>query len=310
MADRHVPVLLEEALEALSVEPDGVYLDATYGRGGHSAGILARLGAGGRLLIVDRDPVAIECAMAQHGNDSRVTIRHGAFADVGELAAQSLMTSGFSGALFDLGVSSPQLDDPERGFSFSKDGPLDMRMSRSGPSAADWLATVDEKTLADALYRYGEERQSRRIARAIVRERASQPLTTTAALAELVSRVVGRRPGKIHPATRTFQALRIVVNDELNEIERALDVVTRLLRVGGRLVVISFHSLEDRIVKRFIRARSSVAAPFRGLPEIPREARPVLEPVGRLTKPSDAEVHANPRARSARMRVARKCRDE
>ena len=305
--DEHTPVLLAEALEGLEVKADGYYLDATFGRGGHAGAILMRLGASGRLLAVDRDPAAVEAARARFGNDPRFAIAHGAFGDLARLTPETFARHGFDGALFDLGVSSPQLDDAARGFSFSEDGPLDMRMDPTrGESAAQWLARVPERELADVIFALGEERFARRVARAIVERRASAPITRTADLAAVVAGAVRtREPGK-HPATRTFQAIRMRVNQELDEIERGLGAVHGLLAAGGRLCVISFHSLEDRLVKRFMRERSSVDPVYAGLPVIPASAQPTLQLVGRAQRASEAEVRANPRARSATLRVAQK----
>lgn len=305
--DEHTPVLLAEALEGLEVKADGYYLDATFGRGGHAGAILMRLGASGRLLAVDRDPAAVEAARARFGNDPRFAIAHGAFGDLARLTPETFARHGFDGALFDLGVSSPQLDDAARGFSFSEDGPLDMRMDPTrGESAAQWLARVPERELADVIFELGEERFARRVARAIVERRASAPITRTADLAAVVAGAVRtREPGK-HPATRTFQAIRMRVNQELDEIERGLAAVHGLLAAAGRLCVISFHSLEDRLVKRFMRERSSVDPVYAGLPVIPASAQPTLQLVGRAQRASEAEVRANPRARSATLRVARK----
>ncbi|MEO0996742.1 MAG: 16S rRNA (cytosine(1402)-N(4))-methyltransferase RsmH [Pseudomonadota bacterium] len=305
MAATHIPVLLDEALAALAVRGDGCYVDATYGRGGHSAALLDGLGADGRLLVIDRDPAAIRTARERHANDARVVIRHGEFQHVGDIVAEAGLAGRIDGALFDLGVSSPQLDDPARGFSFQADGPLDMRMNpEAGRSAADWLATVGERELADALFRYGEERRSRAIAKALVARRGERPFRTTKDLAGTIARIVGRTRSGVHPATRSFQAIRIAVNDELAQIERALAGIVPMLARGARLAVISFHSLEDRIVKRFIRRHSRVAEQWRGLPEIPAHAQPALVPVGRAIVAGEAEVAANPRARSARLRVA------
>uniref|UniRef100_UPI0021494CC9 16S rRNA (cytosine(1402)-N(4))-methyltransferase RsmH n=1 Tax=Tahibacter caeni TaxID=1453545 RepID=UPI0021494CC9 len=261
---KHVPVMLAEAVDALAVKPDGVYLDGTFGRGGHAREVLKRLGAGGRLLLLDRDPQAIAMARAEFGQDPRVEVRHGSFADLAEWDATE---GGLDGVLLDIGVSSPQLDDPQRGFSFQADAPLDMRMDTTqGESAAEFLARASEEAIADVLYNYGEERMSRRIARWIVERRQDQPIRTTAELAELCARANPKRePGK-HPATRTFQALRIAVNGELDALERGLAGAERRLKPGGRLVVISFHSLEDRIVKQFIRSRSQPPPARRGLP--------------------------------------------
>ncbi|GAP67161.1 S-adenosyl-methyltransferase MraW [Mizugakiibacter sediminis] len=300
---RHIPVMLEEALEGLAVRPDGRYLDGTFGRGGHARAILDRLGAHGRLLVMDRDPAAIAAARRDFAGDARVAIRHGSFAD---MAAWEATAEGLDGVLLDLGVSSPQLDEAARGFSFMADAPLDMRMDPgSGESAADFLARADERAIADVLWRYGEERMSRRIARAIVAQRAKAPIRRTGELADLVARAVGRRePGK-HPATRSFQALRIHVNGELDALTEGLQAALARLKPGGRLVVISFHSLEDRVVKQFIRAESGMRAQTRrGLPPAAPAAAPRLRAVGKARFPSAAELAANPRARSAVLRVA------
>ena len=302
----HVPVLREEVLEALAVKSDGRYLDATFGRGGHAAAILEQLGSAGVLLVVDRDPVAIDAARARYGKDARVRIIQGNFADMQALTANAGFEGQFDGILMDLGVSSPQLDDPERGFSFRGDGPLDMRMDPTqGLSAAQWLATVDERTLTDVIRRYGEERHARRVARAIIRARTEAPIERTARLAEVVAAAVpGRRePGK-HPATRSFQAIRIEINGELKSLETALDEALALLAPGGRLCVISFHSLEDRMVKRFLRRHATEDEVWRGLPDMPAHARASLRLVGRARRAGDAELGDNPRARSAVLRVA------
>jgi 16S rRNA (cytosine1402-N4)-methyltransferase len=303
----HAPVLLEEALAALAVRSDGVYVDATYGRGGHARALLARLGEGGRLVVVDRDPEAIANARHEFGGDPRVRIHHATFDRLVELVG----AAAADGVLLDLGVSSPQLDDPARGFSFMRDGPLDMRMDpRSGPSAADFLATAPEAEIAAVIASHGEERFARRIARSIVTARATAPVATTAALADLVSAAIParlREPGK-HPATRTFQALRIHVNRELELLERGLAAALAVLRPGGRLAVISFHSLEDRRVKRFMRTQALGDPVWRGLPQMPLAARPLLEPLGKAQHAAAAEVVRNPRARSAVLRVAQKVR--
>ena len=304
---KHVPVMLAEATEALAVKADGIYLDGTFGRGGHARVVLRQLGPSGRLLLMDRDPVAIASARAEFGSDPRVVVRHGSFAGLADWAETE---NGVDGVLLDLGVSSPQLDDPQRGFSFMADAPLDMRMDTSqGESVADYLARASETEIADVLYLYGEERMSRRIARRIVERRAESPLRTTAELADLVAGAIGRRePGK-HPATRTFQALRIAVNGELDALETGLAGAHRVLRPGGRLSVISFHSLEDRIVKQFIRTHSQAAPMPRGLPRglpAPAAAAPTLRALGSAQFPSNAEVSENPRSRSAVLRVAEK----
>lgn len=298
----HAPVMLDEVIAALQVRPGGVYLDGTFGRGGHARQILQRLGPGGRLLLMDRDPMAIEQARKEFGKDTRVRIRQGNFAGMGEWDETG---DGLDGVFLDLGVSSPQLDDARRGFSFQADGPLDMRMDPgSGRSAAEWLAAATEAEIADVLWRYGEERLSRRIARAIVERRAEQPLQTTAQLADLVARTIGHRERNKHPATRTFQALRIHVNDELGALEAGLDAALERLKPGGRLVVISFHSLEDRVVKRFMRGQAMQPGNRRNLP--PVEAPP--SPLHALGKhfAGAAELAANPRSRSAVLRVAEK----
>jgi 16S rRNA (cytosine1402-N4)-methyltransferase len=304
-ATAHAPVLLGEALEALAVRAAGRYLDATLGRGGHAAAILERLGEAGRLLAVDRDPEAIRAGQRRFAGDERVSMVRGNFAELGRIASEAGFDAGFDGVLLDLGVSSPQLDDPARGFSFLRDGPLDMRMDpEHGVSAAEWLADVPERELAWVLFEYGEERHSRRIARALVKARDEAPIATTGRLAELIAAAVpGREPGK-HPATRSFQAIRIFINDELGALEAALEQSLELLAPGGRLCVISFHSLEDRRVKRFIRDHSQVAEPWRGLPEIPAHAQPLLRPVGKAVRAGADELAANPRARSAVLRAA------
>jgi 16S rRNA (cytosine1402-N4)-methyltransferase len=301
-ARSHVPVLLAETLEGLRVLEEGIYLDGTYGRGGHARAVLAKLGPKGRLLVMDRDPEAIADAERELGADSRVAIRHAAFA---ELADWEETKSGLDGVLFDLGVSSPQLDQPSRGFSFMADGPLDMRMDPTrGPSASDWLTGAGEAEIADVLWQLGEERMSRRIARAIVTARGSAPLKTTRQLADLVAKTIGHRERNKHPATRTFQALRIFINDELGQLERGLEAATSCLKPGGRLAVISFHSLEDRAVKQFIRGEEAPRV-RRGLPQ-PEAAPSPLVAVGKAIFASESEVEANPRARSAVLRVAEK----
>jgi 16S rRNA (cytosine1402-N4)-methyltransferase len=303
----HAPVLLGEALEGLDVQADGAYVDATYGRGGHSGALLTRLGSGGSLLVVDRDPEAVASAERELGNDPRVRIEQATFDRIHEL----LGTRRVQGILFDLGVSSPQLDDPARGFSFLRDGPLDMRMDpTSGESAGAFLARADEREIGDVIAEYGEERYARKIARSIVAGRAQSPVETTARLADLVSAAIPartREPGK-HPATRTFQALRIHVNRELELLDRALDGALESLAVGGRLAVISFHSLEDRRVKRFMRKHADGDPVWRGLPNAPLAAQPRLRLVGGAVRAGEAEVEANPRARSAVLRVAAKVR--
>jgi 16S rRNA (cytosine1402-N4)-methyltransferase len=300
-------VLLQEALEGLSLRNDGWYVDATYGRGGHSAEILARLGSQGRLLALDKDADAVADARERLGDDPRFRIEHAGFEDLAAVATPWLGANRAAGILFDVGVSSPQLDDPERGFSFVNDGPLDMRMNRGhGVTAAEWLADVPQQELADVLFRFGEEPRSRQIAAAIVRARATAPIRTTRELASLVAAHAGRQPSRsrIHPATRTFQAIRIALNDELGALELGLAQSLDLLAERGRLVVISFHSLEDRIVKRFMAREARGDEAYAGLPDVPPHARPRLKRVGKLVRPGEAELERNPRARSARLRIA------
>ncbi len=296
----HRPVLFAQVMEGLRVRRDGRYLDGTFGRGGHAQGVLDRLGPEGRLWVMDKDPEAIAVAEARFAGDPRVSIRHASFAALGTQVEAGTL----DGVLLDLGVSSPQLDVAARGFSFSHDGPLDMRMDSSrGESAAAWLAHADEAAIAEVLWRLGEERMSRRIARAIVAARVETPLTRTAQLAALIARVVGRGDGRIHPATRSFQAIRIHINRELDDLEAGLDAAHAALRSGGRLAVISFHSLEDRIVKRFMAAHAKPPASNRRLP--PNAAFvPTLALCGGAIRADADELAGNPRARSAVLRVA------
>jgi len=299
----HLPVLFAQVMDGLRVLPDGTYLDGTFGRGGHARGVLDKLGPGGRLLLMDKDPEAIAVAGREFAGDPRVAIRRGSFA---ELAQWDATDAGLDGVLFDLGVSSPQLDVAERGFSFGKDGPLDMRMDPdSGESAAQWLARADEREIADVLWTYGEEKMSRRIARTIVARRGEQPIVRTAQLADLIASAVPRGAQKIHPATRSFQAIRIFINRELADLETGLDAAYARLNVGGRLAVISFHSLEDRIVKRFIAARAKAPAGNRRMP-VEQAFTPTLRAIGDAQKADSAELASNPRARSAVLRVAEK----
>jgi 16S rRNA (cytosine1402-N4)-methyltransferase len=303
-SDAHTPVMLEEVLEGLAVRAAGTYLDGTFGRGGHARAVLARLGETGRLLLMDRDPAAVAAARSEFGGDPRVAIRHGSFA---ELAEWSATRAGLDGVLFDLGVSSPQLDEAARGFSFRADAPLDMRMDPThGVSAAQFLAQANEEEIADVLWRFGEERRARRIARAIVERRRVQPIRRTGELAELIVRAVGRSSGGKHPATRSFQALRIAVNDELSALQRGLRAALDRLRPGGRLVVISFHSLEDRLVKHFLQAQAAPPPSRRNLPPPPSIA-PTLRRIGAARFPSAEEIARNPRARSAVLRIAERC---
>ena len=303
----HEPVLLREALAGLAIRDDACYVDGTYGRGGHSAGILAQLGKHGRLLALDKDPEAVARGRERLGADRRFTIEHGGFEELSSYVEPWLAGDDLAGVLLDVGVSSPQLESAERGFSFAKDGPLDMRMNtQQGLTAADWLAAVSQAELAHVLARLGEEPRARQLAAVIIRERERRPITTTRHLAELIEQHSPKRPQRRHPATRVFQALRIRINDELDALAAALEQALELLAPGGRLCVISFHSLEDRIVKRFIAKHSQPDPVYAGLPEIPPQAQPRLAKIGRLIRPSSQEQDANPRARSARLRVAEK----
>lgn len=307
----HRPVLLEEVLTGLAIRPDGAYVDATFGRGGHAAAILERLGREGRLLAVDRDPDAVAAAAERFGDDPRFRVAQGDFAMLRAIAGNNAPANGYDGILLDLGVSSPQLDRPERGFSFRHDGPLDMRMdTTAGETAAEWLARIEVGELEQVIRTLGEERFARRIARAIEAARGEQPIETTARLAAIVDAAVPRRERDKHPATRTFQAIRMAVNAELEALDAALEAVPDLLAPGGRLAVISFHSLEDRRVKRFIRSaageRPAAVRDSRGrLPPLETERPEVrLRPVGKPVTPGDDEARRNPRARSARLRIA------
>lgn len=301
----HRPVLLEESVEALAIKPAGVYVDCTFGRGGHTRSILQRLNAQGRLIAFDKDPEAVGFAETMLGGDSRFLIIRGSFSMLGRVLDQLGLKGRVDGVLFDLGVSSPQLDDPERGFSFLRDGPLDMRMDPdAGPSAADWLATAGEREIADVLKSYGEERHARRIARAIVASSQTRPIRTTRALAEVVAAANPSWEQHKHPATRTFQALRIMLNRELDELKTALKQITDVLAPGGRLVAISFHSLEDRIVKNFIRDESRGDDFPVGVPVTQSQLKPRMRQIGKAIGADAEEVRANPRARSAVMRVA------
>lgn len=305
---QHQSVLLKEAVDALVTRVDGLYVDGTFGRGGHSRAILERLSPAGRLLVVDKDPEAIEVARALQADDTRVEIHHGSFADLAQVIAVKFGASRVCGVLLDLGVSSPQLDNATRGFSFQQDGPLDMRMDTSrGQSAAEWLQTASEEEIADVMYQYGEERFSRRMARAIVNARAEAPIVGTLQLAAIVKEANPAWEKHKHPATRAFQGIRIFINSELQDLQRALDVFLELLETNGRLVVISFHSLEDRIVKQFMQkhVRGDDFPP--GVPVRQDQLKPRLRLVGKAVKGSaGVDASENSRARSAVMRVAEK----
>lgn len=304
----HRPVLLDEVITALNVQPNGKYVDATFGRGGHSQAILNCLDSTGRLLMVDRDPEAIRVAEANHRDDPRVQIWRGAFSGLAKKVEQIEWRGQIDGILLDLGVSSPQLDQASRGFSFMQQGPLDMRMDpEQGVSAKEWLNSVSEKELVRVFRDYGEERHASRIARKIVAQRQEAPLSTTLELAELVASVVRNPRLKRHPATRVFQAIRIAVNDELGELRTFLDQAIDLLAPSGRLAIISFHSLEDRMVKRFVRSHSEISIDLPpGIPMLPEAFVPTLKRVGRAVRAEESELAENPRARSAILRVAEK----
>ncbi len=303
----HRPVLLSACLEALCLRPGGRYVDCTFGRGGHARALLQQLDAGSRLLALDQDPGAVAEGRRLAAADSRFQMVHASFDHLSDLIRERDWLGRVDGLLFDLGVSSPQLDTPERGFSFLREGPLDMRMNpEQGESAAHWLARAGEKEIAEVIYRYGEERHARRIARAIVAARRQAPLETTTRLAEVVSQAHPAWKPDRHPATQTFQAIRIFINRELERLSRVLPQTLETLAPGGRLAVISFHSLEDRLVKRFIRdqARGDDLPP--DLPITADQLHPQLRPVGKAIYPDEAEIAANPRARSAVLRVAEK----
>jgi 16S rRNA (cytosine1402-N4)-methyltransferase len=309
---QHISVLLHESIEGLAIKPDGIYIDGTFGRGGHSRQVLSQLCDNGRLYSIDRDPMAI--AEAKKIDDPRFTIIHGPFSGIAGYAEEYGIAGKVDGVLLDLGVSSPQLDDAERGFSFMKDGPLDMRMDpTSGISAAEWLQEADADDISWVLKEFGEERFARRIARAIVAHREDEekePLTRTSQLAKLIADVSPSREKKKHPATRSFQAIRIYINSELEEIDTALKGALKVLAPGGRLSVISFHSLEDRMVKRFMRKESKGPDVPHGIPlteeQIKELGSAALKTVGKAIKPSNQEVELNSRSRSSVLRIAEK----
>jgi 16S rRNA (cytosine1402-N4)-methyltransferase len=303
----HKTVLKEEAVAALSVQPNGFYIDATFGRGGHTEAILKELGPEGSLLALDRDPEAVAAARRLSELDKRLVVEHGTFAEIDVLAERYGVLGKVSGILFDLGVSSPQLDDPGRGFSFLRDGPLDMRMdTESTMNAADWLNAAPAGEIAEVLKKFGEERHAKRLANAIVREREEEPISNTGRLAEIIKTAHPAWEKDKHPATKSFQAIRIFVNSELIQIEKGLQCSEAVLAAGGRLAVISFHSLEDRIVKRFIAEKARGDNFPRDLPIPADKLTPSLKKLGKAIKPGDVEISANPRARSAVMRVAEK----
>ncbi|MDQ8039154.1 MAG: 16S rRNA (cytosine(1402)-N(4))-methyltransferase RsmH [Rickettsiella sp.] len=305
--DYHQPVLIKEVIDHLAIKPDGIYIDATFGRGGHSQAILQNLGEKGRLLVIDKDPSAVAFARRQWGQDKRLQIFEGSFTTVEEITKTNGIYQQVDGLLLDLGVSSPQLEQAERGFSFLRDGPLDMRMNpKNGISAAQWLACTTEKEIAQVLKEYGEERYAKRIAKTISEARKQMPITTTLQLAALVKKAHPRWERHKHPATQTFQAIRIHINNELEDLVTCLKQSLEILAVGGRLLVISFHSLEDRIVKRFIRKHAQEPAELKRLPVLFTEWRPRLKKLGRGIKPNAQAIAENPRSRSAVLRIAEK----
>jgi 16S rRNA (cytosine1402-N4)-methyltransferase len=307
----HQSVLLQEAIDGLNIRPDGIYVDGTFGRGGHSRQILARLGSNGRLIAIDRDPQAIAAAQTLAG-DPRFSIIHGGFGELARYIEELGLTGKIDGVLLDLGVSSPQLDDADRGFSFLRDGPLDMRMDNSkGQTAAEWLARADVEDMAWVFKTYGEEKNARHIARCIVADRDSTPFLRTKDLAALIERITKHRERNKHPATRVFQAIRIYINSELEQIQQALDGALTVLAPAGRLSVISFHSLEDRLVKRFMRRYSQAEEVPYGLPitEAQLQQGRKLKTLGKAIKPSDAELDVNARARSSVLRLAERLED-
>ncbi|MGM0429985.1 MAG: 16S rRNA (cytosine(1402)-N(4))-methyltransferase RsmH [Pseudomonadota bacterium] len=309
---QHVSVLLEESIQALATDPQGTYIDATFGRGGHTRALLSQLGDNARVIALDQDPEAIAAAKSFE-DDPRFQIIHTPFSNLQQVLDDLQLNQQVTGILFDLGVSSPQLDDAERGFSFMRDGPLDMRMNTSsGETAAEWLNRAEKDDISWVLKEYGEERFARRIASAIVMDREKKPFTRTKQLAEMIARVSPVKEKHKHPATRTFQAIRIHINRELEQIEQALEASLSGLKEDGRLVVISFHSLEDRLVKRFIRKHSEGKQLPPGLPvtEAERNKDKALEKVGKAIKPGKAEVQENPRSRSSVLRIARRVRND
>jgi len=301
-SDLHHPVLLTESIEALNIEPNGKYIDCTFGRGGHSQEILKSLGANGKLLAIDQDLSAVVYGRKKFSGDSRLILEQKNFSQIVQVAKQYKFEHQVNGIFFDLGVSSPQLDNPERGFSFMHDGPLDMRMNTTeGMSAADWLKKVTAAELEMVLKEYGQERYSRRIAKAVIEKRVQQPITTTKELADLVLSAVGRSREQKHPATRTFQAIRIYINKELESLSTALDDCLGLLINSGRLLVITFHSLEDHVVKNLLHKHMHSNLP-RKLPVV-EQCETKLKRVCKAIKPSDEEISRNPRARSAKLHV-------
>jgi 16S rRNA (cytosine1402-N4)-methyltransferase len=307
ISDLHVPVMLNEVIENMAIKADGIYVDATFGRGGHAAAIINLLGPKGRLIAFDKDPRAVAIARERYENDKRFVVQHDSFANLQKWLAEFNFFGKVDAILFDLGVSSPQLDNAERGFSFMREGALDMRMNTEvGMDAATWVASVEEEELIRVLFEYGEERYSRRIARRIVEARNEAPIKTTTQLAEIISAAIPRWEKGKHPATRSFLAIRIAINHELDDLHRGLAQGLESLRIGGRLVAISFHSLEDRIVKRFVQEHVRGRDFPRGLPITQDQIQVRLKKIGAAIKASEAEISVNPRARSAVLRIAEK----
>jgi len=305
--NQHAPVLLQEAIEGLNVKPDGIYIDGTFGRGGHAKLILANLSTRGQLIVIDKDTAAIKIAKKMLEKDKRCHIYHASFNKIDKIVKELKIDKKINGILLDLGVSSPQLEDETRGFSFLRDGPLDMRMDiTQSMDAATWLGQTNADELAQVLKTYGEERFAKRIANAIIKARNVAPIKTTKQLADIVAKANPAWEKHKHPATRSFQAIRIFINQELEELQNCLNKALDVLTVGGRLVVISFHSLEDRIVKRFMQKHASGDYLPIGVPVKHEELKPRIKKIGRVIKPSDEELKTNWRARSAKLRIAEK----
>lgn len=301
----HAPVLVEAVIKSLKIQKDGFYIDGTFGRGGHSKEILKILGENGFLIGIDRDPQAIDELDLMFKDDVRFKLIKENMAEISNIVEERSLSGKVNGVLLDLGVSSPQLDQAKRGFSFQKDGPLDMRMDPTkGKSAADWLSKVTERELRSVLFEYGEEKFSSRIAKAIIKNRTSKPIRTTFDLVNVITEAIPKIRFKKHPATKTFQAIRIFINDELRQLELALNSSLEVLKKGGRLCVISFHSLEDRIVKRFMRNSAKETEQYRGMPNVPVEFQPKLRVIGKAVRASIEEINVNVRSRSAVLRVA------
>ena len=303
--NKHIPVLLNEAITGLNIKKNGIYIDGTFGRGGHSKEILKALDEKGHLFAIDRDLQAIDEIDSEFENDLRFELIKDEMSKLKHIVKEKSLSGKIDGVIFDLGVSSPQLDQASRGFSFQKDGPLDMRMDTTkGITAAEWLSSVSEDQLRKVLFQYGEEKFSSRIARNIIKNRNTTSLNTTFDLVNTITQALPKMYFKKHPATKTFQAIRIYINDELSQLESALNASLELLRSGGRLCVISFHSLEDRIVKRFIKNASLESKQYRGLPDVPVEFQPKLKIIGKAVRASIAEIGMNVRSRSAVLRIA------